>query len=154
MRGSLGASEVAFGANAAILRAAMSQENVEALRPVYEEWGRGNWTPRFGVYADDMEWGWSDEFPGLGGVEADPELISSRLRAWLSPWEDWRCEAEEFVVAGDHVVVLTRYRGRGKGSKVTVDTRGAHLWTLRNGKAMRLEVFSSRERALAAAGIE
>jgi ketosteroid isomerase-like protein len=33
------------------------------------------------------------------------------------------------------------------------DTHGAHLWTFREGKAIRLEVFSSRERALEAAGL-
>jgi uncharacterized protein len=128
--------------------------NVEALRPVYEEWGRGNWQPRFDVYAEDMEWGWSDEFPGLAGVSRDPETRSSRVREWLSPWEDWRCEAEEFIASGEFVVVLTRYTGRGKGSGVAVDTRGAHVWKLRDGRVIRLEVFSSRERALAAAGIE
>ena len=50
-------------------------------------------------------------------------------------------------------MVLTRYTGRGKESGVTVDTRGAHVWKLRDGKAVRLEVFSSRARALAAAGL-
>ena len=63
----------------------MSQANVDAIQPVYEEWGKGNWAPRFEIYADDMEWGWSDEFPGLGGVTQDPELRSRRLREWLSP---------------------------------------------------------------------
>ena len=101
----------------------------------------------------DMEWGWSEEFPGLRGVSRDPEARSRRLREWLSPWENWRCEAEEFVSAGEFVVVLTRYTGRGKESGVTVDTKGAHLWTMRNGKAVRLVVFSSREKALEAAGL-
>jgi uncharacterized protein len=127
--------------------------NVEALRPVYEEWGRGHWTPRFEVYADDMEWGWSEEFPGLAGVYHDPELRNSRLREWLSPWEDWRCEAENFVPNGEFVVVLARYTGQGKGSGVSVDTEGAHLWRMRDGKAIRLEVFSNRGKALAAAGL-
>jgi uncharacterized protein len=126
--------------------------NVEALRPVYEEWGRGNWRPRFDLYARDMEWGWSDEFP-THGVFREPEAISARLRDWLSPWEDWRCEAEEFIPAGEFVVVLTRYTGRGKESGANVDTRGAHLWTLRDGEAIRLEVFSSRTKALEAAGL-
>ena len=49
--------------------------------------------------------------------------------------------------------MLTRYTGRGKGSQVEVDSLGAHLWTLRDGMAVRLEVFSSREKALAAAGL-
>lgn len=129
------------------------QANVDALKPVYEEWSRGNWTPRFEVYADDMEWGWSEEFPGLAGVSRDPEERSRRLREWLSPWEDWRCEVEEFLAHGEFVVALTRYTGRGKESGVTVDTQGAHLWTMRDGKVARLEVFSNRSKALEAAGL-
>jgi uncharacterized protein len=131
----------------------VQRANIEALRPVYAEWGRGNWTPRFDVYADDMEWGWSDEFPDLEGVSPDPELRSRRLRSWLSPWDEWRCDAEDYVASGEFVVVLTRYSGRGKESGANVDSPGAHLWTLRDGKAIRLEVFSSRARALAAAGL-
>ena len=131
----------------------MSQRNVDALRPIYREWGRGNWRPRFDVYGPDMEWGWSEEFPGLEGVARDPAERSERLRQWLSEWEDWRCEAEEFVAEGERVVVLTRYRGRGKGSGATVDTTGAHVWTLRDGRVVRLEIFSSRQKALEAAGL-
>ena len=131
----------------------VQQANVEALRPVYEEWGRGNFSPRFDVYAPEMEWGWSDEFPGLSPVAADPEARSSRLGEWLSQWDGWRCEAEEYLPADDHVVVLTRYTGRGRGSGASVDTPGAHLWTLRDGKVIRLEIFSSRSKALEAAGL-
>jgi ketosteroid isomerase-like protein len=131
----------------------MSEENVAALRPVYEEWGRGNFRPRFDLYAPDMEWGWSNEFPGLHGVYRDTEARNSRLREWLSPWDEWHIEAEEYVTAGEFVVVLARYTGRGKGSGVEVDTRGAHLWTMRDGKAIRLEIFSSRGRAIEAAGL-
>jgi uncharacterized protein len=133
----------------------MSQEaNVEALRPVYQEWGRGNWTPRFAVYAPDFEWGWSEEFPaGLQPPSRDPEVSSQRLREWLSPWEDWRCQAEDYLTTDDFVLVLCRYTGRGKESGVDVDTQGAHLWTMRDGRAVRLEVFSTRRRALEAAGL-
>jgi ketosteroid isomerase-like protein len=54
---------------------------------------------------------------------------------------------------GDLVVVLARYTGRGKGSGVEVDTEGAHVWTLRDGKAVRLEIFADRIRALEAVGL-
>ena len=132
----------------------MSQDNVDAIRHVYEEWGRGNWRQKFDVYDPEMEWGWSEDFPGLAGVYHDPAERNARLREWLSPWEDWRCEAEDFVVHGDHVVALCLYHGRGKGSGVTVDREGAHLWTMRDGKAIRLEVFADRAKALAAVGLE
>jgi uncharacterized protein len=127
--------------------------NVELLHQVYAEWGRGNWVPKFDFYADDMEWGWSDDFPGISGVYHDPAERNARLREWLSPWEHWRCAAEDYVVHGDHVVALTRYRGVGKGSGASVDTRGAHVWTLRDGKVIRLEVFADRSRALASVGL-
>ena len=132
----------------------MPQENVDALRPIYVEWARGNWTPKFDVYDPDMEWGWSSDFPGLAGVYVDPAEKNKRLHEWLSPWEDWRCEAEDFIERGDCVVVLTRYRGRGKGSGATVDTRGAHVWKLRAGKVIRLEVFADRANALKSVGLE
>jgi ketosteroid isomerase-like protein len=130
----------------------MSTDNVELLRPIYDEWARGNWQPRFDVYAPDMEWGWSDEFPGAG-VAPDDTDKSERLRQWLSGWQDWRCEAERFVAEGDTVVALTRYRGRGKTSGAAVDTEGAHVWTFRDGKVIRLVVYSSRDTALRDAGL-
>src|SRR5205814_2142310 len=76
-----------------------------------------------------------------------------RLQTWLCGWDMWTCQAVDYITHGDTVVVLTRYRGRGRGSGVEVDTEGAHVWKLRNGKAIRLEVFADRERALHAAGV-
>jgi ketosteroid isomerase-like protein len=119
-----------------------------ALQGVYERWGRGDWTPRFELYADDFEWGWSDEFPGIAGVYHDTETPNTRLLTWLCEWETWRCEAEEYLELGAVVVALTRYYGRGRGSGVEIEREGAHVWTLRDGKAVRLEVFADRSRAL------
>jgi uncharacterized protein len=126
----------------------MASGNADLIRPIYDEWGRGNWQPAFDVYHPEMEWGWSDEFPGLAGVFADNEQPNPRLRAWLSEWEHWRAVPEEFLEIGDHVVVLASYRGRGKGSGVEIRQEGAHVFELRDGKVVRLEVFASRERAL------
>jgi uncharacterized protein len=132
----------------------MPEEDVESLRKVYAEWSEGNFRPVTDVYGADLEWGWSEEFPGLEGVVREPAAKSERLVRWLSSWQEWRVEPEDFIASGDHVVVLCRYTGRGRGSGVDVDTHGAHLWTFREGRAIRLKIFSSRERALEAAGLE
>jgi ketosteroid isomerase-like protein len=120
----------------------------DLLRPIYEEWGRGNWRPRFDVYDPHMEWGWSSEFPDLAGVFEDTEDPNPRLHAWLSGWEDWRAEADEYLELGDYVVVLASYHGRGRGSGVEIHQEGAHVFKLRDEKVVRLEIFASRERAL------
>jgi ketosteroid isomerase-like protein len=122
--------------------------NADLIRPIYKEWGRGNWRPSFDVYHPHMEWGWSDEFPGLAGVFEDHEDPNPRLRSWLSPWEHWHVEPEEFLEIGDHVVVFARYHGRGKGSQVEVHQQGAHVFELREGQVVRLEIFADRELAI------
>jgi ketosteroid isomerase-like protein len=126
----------------------MAPGNADLIRPIYDEWGRGNWQPRFEVYHPRMQWGWSDEFPGLGGVYEDHEDPNSRLRTWLSPWEHWRAEADDYLEIGDHVVVLATYHGVGKGSGVEIRQEGAHVFELRGGRVVRLEIFATRERAL------
>jgi ketosteroid isomerase-like protein len=122
--------------------------NADLIRPIYEEWGRGNWKPSFDVYHPQMEWGWSDEFPGLAGVYRDPSDPNRRLHTWLSEWEYWRAEPDEFLEIGNHVVVLATYHGWGKGSGVEIKQEGAHVFELRDGKVIRLEIFANRERAL------
>jgi uncharacterized protein len=126
----------------------VSPSNADLVRPIYDEWGRGNWRPFFDVYDPQMEWGWSSEFLGLGGVFQDRRDPNPRLRTWLTEWEEWRAEPEEYIEMGDYVVVLARYIGRGRGSGVEISQEGAHVFKLRGGKVVRLEVFASREKAL------
>ena len=126
----------------------MVRGNAEIVRPIYDHWGRGDWRPVFDVYHPQMEWGWSDEFPDLGGVYLDTENPNPRLRRWLSEWEHWRAEPDDFLEIGDHVVVLARYLGRGRGSGVEIHQEGAHVFELCDGMVMRLEIFATRARAL------
>ena len=67
----------------------MAPDNTALIRPIYDEWSRGNWRARFDVYDPHMEWGWSSEFLGLAGVYEDSRDPNPRLKAWLSGWEYW-----------------------------------------------------------------
>jgi uncharacterized protein len=131
---------------------AVPRSNVDALKEVYARWGEGEYDFVPDIYADDFEWGWSPDFPGLAGVYRDSETPNRRLRAWLSPWERWICDVEDYVEHGDSVIVLTHYRGRGKGSGVDVDVLGAHVWRMRDGRAVRLEIFADRQAAFDSVG--
>jgi uncharacterized protein len=130
----------------------MAPGNADLIRPIYEEWGRGNWRPRFDIYHPRMEWGWSDEFLELSGVYEDDRHPNPRLLAWLSEWEHWRAVANEFIEIGDYVVVLACYIGRGRGSGVEIRQEGAHVFKLRDSKVVRLEIFADRGKALESVG--
>ena len=86
--------------------------------------------------------------PRACGCLPGPRDPNPRLLAWLSEWEHWRAEAEDYLEFGDHVVVLATYYGRGKGSGVEIHQDGAHVFELRDGKVVRLEIFANREKAI------
>jgi ketosteroid isomerase-like protein len=126
----------------------MTPGNADLIRPIFEEWSRGNWRPSFEVYDEHMEWGWSEEFPGIAGVYDDRRNPNPRLYSWLSPWTDWRVEAEEYLEFGDYVVVLATYHGRGKSSGIELQQQGAAVFELRDGKVVRMEIFTDRDKAI------
>jgi ketosteroid isomerase-like protein len=73
------------------------------------------------------------------------------MRGWLGAWErPLTIDAEEVIESGDRILVLIRWKGRGKGSGVEMEAEGAHLWTFRDGLVVKYEVYRDRHEARAA----
>lgn len=66
---------------------------------------------------------------------------------------DWQVEVDEFVDAGDVVVVVARQTGRGRGSGATVTQRIVYSFGFREGKVCFFEAHRTRSGALEAAGL-
>jgi ketosteroid isomerase-like protein len=88
------------------------------------------------------------------GVDALRGLgeIWTATKEWLTAWEHYWMTADEFIEAGDRVVVLMRIHARAHAGSV-LEQRIAALWTMRGDKATAVRYFMDREEALAAAGI-
>jgi ketosteroid isomerase-like protein len=74
-------------------------------------------------------------------------------RDWLAPWATYRTEVERAVDLGERVLVLNRSFGRLEGSTQEVGEAPAGVWTVRDGKIARGELYLDRADALAAAGL-
>ena len=60
---------------------------------------------------------------------------------------------QEFIDAGDRVLVTVRHRGRGRESGIEVDSSFYLVYSLRNGKVARSDEYADRDDALEAAGL-
>ena len=138
----------------------MSQENVEIVRHGYRSLARGLHQRDFGPglfewLDDEIEWRGPRQFPDLAEPRFGHEGVREYIAILTEAIEDYRMIPEEFIDAGgDQVLVFSREGGRGRGSGAEVVTQPtAHLWTLRNGKAIRLRSYWERSDALKAAGL-
>jgi ketosteroid isomerase-like protein len=130
---------------------AMVRESVEALHRAYDDWAQGDFSRRE-IFDPNIEGVWAAELPDPH-VDQGVEALVASSREWLSAWEGFRLEAEAFLPAEDRVVVLVVLHGRGKGSGAEVATPAAHVWTMRRDKAIRVEAYMDRAKALEAAGL-
>jgi uncharacterized protein len=126
----------------------MSQENVEVVRRTFEAYNRGDFAEAVAELAPDVVWEIGQELPALG-----PAAIKSMWERWEDPWDELETVPEEYIDAGDQVVVTVRYSGRGRGSGIELDDLLFDVYDLREGKIVRKREFKTRAEALAAAGV-
>ncbi len=108
--------------------AAFNQNDIEALDPQIE------WT-------EPAEFPGGETYHGHAGVKA--YLSQSR-----AAWAEVHSEPEQFIVAGDKIIVFVHARVRPKDSKEWHETHLADVFTFRNGKAIQMRAFADRRQAL------
>jgi ketosteroid isomerase-like protein len=74
-------------------------------------------------------------------------------RDWLTPWASYVAEAEDFIDAGDSVVVFIRVHARTSHDDVGMEHQPAALWTVKDGRVVAIGMYLERGDALAAAGL-
>jgi ketosteroid isomerase-like protein len=128
----------------------MSQENVEIVRRAweYEMFGRRGGRDPLADFAPDVVMNPVEEEPSYGR-----EAIRDNFEQFKSAWEELEVSAEEFIDAGQRVFVTAHFRGRGRASGITVETRLHEVYTLRDRKILRVDEYTHREAALEAAGL-
>jgi ketosteroid isomerase-like protein len=131
----------------------MSRENVDIVRRGYEALAGGRID--FETLDPEIEWRGPREFPDLAEPRYGHEGVRQYMAKLSEVFDEYRMVAEEFIDAGgDQVLVFSREGGSGRGSGAKVQTHPtAHLWTIRDGKAVRMQSYWERADALEAVGL-
>lgn len=133
----------------------MSQENVELVKQGFQAYADGGWEAMLPLLAPEFEAITSPDVAMEPDTYRGEEGIRRYFESFEEAMEDIRLVPDdEFIDAGDKVVVPFRLLARGKETGIEVEQHAFQVWTLRNEKALRLEVFASREQALEAAGLD
>jgi ketosteroid isomerase-like protein len=130
----------------------MSEENVEIVRVGYELLNSGDLDGVLQLCAPDFEFHDLPELPG-SGVFIGHDAFRTWYAQLLDAFEGLRFEPQEFIDAGDRVVVPNHATGRGKGSGADVEMNFSSVWTMSAGKFAKHIAYSDHAEALEAVGL-
>jgi ketosteroid isomerase-like protein len=130
----------------------MSDENLELLERGYTMmWREGRPEDALRPLGEDFEWVVPDH--PEGAVRHGRDGVIEFVREWVEPWEglevDWRLEPG----SGERILATIDMRGRGRDSGVPTEMSFWQVWTFREGRAVRMEVYWAEEDARRAAGL-
>jgi ketosteroid isomerase-like protein len=135
----------------------MSQENVEVVRRTYELFNEGGPEAviRAALWSPEIVFDFSpSEIPGLGVYRGRDEVRAFFEEDWFGafPFEEWEVVLDQLVDHGDQVIAVHHQRGLGASSGVAAELEQGLIVTLRDGAAVRVEIYGDPEKALEAAG--
>jgi ketosteroid isomerase-like protein len=129
----------------------MSQQNIEIIRRAHEAYERGDWAES--VKDFDSEAIAYREFPD-GAMFYGPEGLLLMITDWLAGFDDFILTTPQLIDANDHqVIARTRQTAVGAGSGVRIEGEFWFVHTLRDAKIIRVDIVTSKARALEVAGL-
>ena len=114
---------------------------------------RGDWDAAFKDAEPDCELKTPDRNP-IAGTYRGQEAVRGFFTEFWAAFEDVSAVPQDFEEIGDRILVSLVMNLRPKGSSAAVEMRLTHLWTLRDGRLARCDVFLEREEALEAARMD
>jgi ketosteroid isomerase-like protein len=132
----------------------MSEENVEIVREALEALLERDEVAIGRLVDPELE------FHGTVGGLQEGEVARGRAEIErvfenedLAAWDLRRLDPEEFIDAGDSVVVLVHEYRRGRGSGIEVEAETAMVLKVREGRVVRMQGYMDRGLALRTAGL-
>lgn len=132
----------------------MSHENVARVRAIYEAFAAGDIAGVLNRMSPDIVWNEAESFLYAdGNPYRGPEGVLNGVFARIGDdWDGFQAIPQEYLDAGDTVVVLGRYRGTAKATGRPLDAQLAHVWRVEDGKAVGFQQYTDTLQAARATG--
>jgi ketosteroid isomerase-like protein len=128
----------------------MSQENVELVRRGWDAFVRRDVEVSLEILDPNVEY--IPDRPDAGTFHG-PGGVVEAITTWAEFWDDYSVELVDLIDAGDKVVTVVREHGHLRESGIESTGITCLVSTVKGGRIVRVETFSSKERALASVGL-
>jgi ketosteroid isomerase-like protein len=133
----------------------MRPGKVETIRRGYDAFNHGDLQPVRQMVTPDVEWGTTGAFPGMQGVYRGKRGMDEWMHLLRSVWAFFDVSLVEIVGETDYaLVVWEQLHGRIRADGADEGMGGFAVYWFDLGRIRRRRVFTSREEALEAAGLQ
>ena len=132
----------------------MSHENVDVVRDQFAAVNERDFPRAMSLYADDVVLVVQPDAFLESGTFEGREAVGQWFGNWFRTFEPgYRFDIEEARDLGDRVLLVASHRGRGRASGIEVHGETGYLYTVREGKVVRGELYATGAEAREAAGL-
>jgi ketosteroid isomerase-like protein len=121
----------------------IERENVRLVRAFYCAMSGGDWSAARNLLDPEITWV-EPNTPGLwfSGTHYGADSVFKKIiEAAYDKFDNFHVTIKKEFGVGDQVMALGSFHGRSKTTGLKLDARTAHVWTLREGKAIRFQAF-------------
>jgi ketosteroid isomerase-like protein len=127
----------------------MQPGTVDVVREIIDAFNRGDVEAMLARMDPDFEWRPLEDSPVSRNVRGH-EDVRRYVEDWLGTFDNLRLEVGDLSGVGEHVVAEVEGHGRGRASGVELHNGFCQVWTLRAGRAVRMDEYATRDQGLAA----
>ncbi len=116
--------------------------NVEMLGNLYESFAAGDVPAVLQGFDENIEWTEAEGFPYGGTYRGGNAILENVFMRIATEWDGYTVAPDEFLDAGERVVVLGHYSGSYKATGKSMKVPFAHVWTLADGKVKKFVQYT------------
>jgi ketosteroid isomerase-like protein len=129
----------------------MAKRDIKTLEKAYTAFGKGDIDTVLAAMDSRISWNEPSTLPWGGGRTTGPKAVATKVFAEaLKLFPDLKVKVDSFESAGDTVLARGTFSGTGKGGKFKAPF--AHVWTMRDGKAVKFQNYTDTAAINAALG--
>ena len=116
--------------------------NLEIIQELYRAFREKDFDRFLRICTPDLEWIQNEGFPRGATYRGGEAVIEGVFKAFNQDWEFWSFEIEQYLDAGETIIVIGRYAGRHRKTGKSFRSPAAHVYDLRDRKIFRFRQFT------------
>ncbi|HEY9648060.1 MAG TPA: nuclear transport factor 2 family protein [Chroococcidiopsis sp.] len=116
--------------------------NLEIIQELYRAFREKDYDAFLRICAPDLEWIQNDGFPQGATYQGATAVVEQVFKSNDQRWEQFSFRIDQYLDAGDSVIVIGAYIGLNRQSQKSLHAAAAHVYDLVDGRVRRFRMFA------------